>query len=453
MRHALNDDFGTMVDVTAAFVPGDYSRVMGALSADWIAEALLSTGTATVRQRRLPQEQLIWLVIGMALLRNLPITDVVRRLELPLPAKDGDLHVAPAAVAQGRQRLGSEALEWLFLRCGEQWATTRAQANAWHGLAVFGVDGTVLRVPDSPENRAHFGASEGTGVGSYPSVRLTVLKDLRSHVLAAAAFGPCTTAELRYAQQLWDTIPAQSVVLLDRAYLDVRTLHGLDTTARQWVTRAKSSTQWTLIKKLGRNDTLVELQTSKDARRQDPTLPKTWQARAISYQRKGFRPSIILTSLLDAAQYPAAEVVALYHERWELELGFRDIKSTMLAREEAIRSKSPSMVTQEIWGLLIAYNLVRLEMVHVATALQVAPTQISFIATFREVIEQWREALLTTSLGAIPKQLAAMRARLCAYMLPPRRPERSYPRAVKLFNSKYPSRTTVRKSSTVKAVK
>ncbi|MBP9089332.1 MAG: transposase domain-containing protein [Kofleriaceae bacterium] len=63
MRHTLNDDFGTMVDVTAAFVPGDYSRVMGALSAEWIAEALLSTGTATVRQRRLPQEQLIWLVI------------------------------------------------------------------------------------------------------------------------------------------------------------------------------------------------------------------------------------------------------------------------------------------------------------------------------------------------------------------------------------------------------
>ena len=98
----------------------------------------------------------------------------------------------------------------------------------------------------------------------------------------------------------------------------------------------------------------------------DPSLPKTWRARAITYQRKGFRPQTLLTSLLDAKTYPRDEVAELYHERWELELGYDEIKTELLESRECIRSKSPERVEQELLGILLAYNLIRFEMSSVA---------------------------------------------------------------------------------------
>jgi hypothetical protein len=169
--------------------------------------------------------------------------------------------------------------------------------------------------------------------------------------------------------------------------------------------------------------------------------------RVVRYQRKGFRPQLLLTSLLEPERYPAAELRALYHERWEIELGFGEIKTDMLERLETIRSKSPTAVAQEMWGLLIAYNLVRVEMKRIATELGVVPTRISFVAALRYFVEQWHWATQTATPGAIPQRLSTMRDRLRRFLLPPRRSERVFPRAVKIKMSNYP-RKLPRKSST-----
>src|SRR4030095_7442578 len=161
---------------------------------------------------------------------------------------------------------------------------------------------------------------------------------------------------------------------------------------RHWITRAKSTTEFRLIRHLGKGDQLVEFEVSREARRKDPSLPTHFDARAIRYQRKGFQPQLLLTSLVDEARFPADEIRVLYHERWELELGFGDLKTDMLERLETIRSKSPSAVAQEMWGLLLAYNLVRLEIERVAAELDVSPLRISFVAALREVVEQWHFA-------------------------------------------------------------
>ncbi len=88
------------------------------LDSRWIEEALQANGVATLRKRRLPAEQVVWLVLGMALLRDRPIAEVVERLDLALPGRDGSPIVAPSSVAQARQRVGSEPLEWLFADFG-----------------------------------------------------------------------------------------------------------------------------------------------------------------------------------------------------------------------------------------------------------------------------------------------------------------------------------------------
>ena len=108
----------------------------------------------------------------------------------------------------------------------------------------------------------------------------------------------------------------------------------------------------------------------------------------------------------------------------------------MLDREESLRSKSPSAVTQEIWGVLLAYNLVRLEMTRVADEARVSPLRISFVAALRMIVDEWLWCAVTSP-GAIPGRLRALRSNLRRFVLPPRRSERSYPRAVKIKMRNY----------------
>jgi hypothetical protein len=124
----------------------------------WVREALEATGTATVRRRRLPAEQVVWLVIGMAMFRKWPIHDLVGRLNLVLPGRKGT--VVPSTVAEARERVGADPLEHLFEMCAQRWAHASARRHAWRGLAMYGVDGSTLRVADSTQNRAHFGTGE-----------------------------------------------------------------------------------------------------------------------------------------------------------------------------------------------------------------------------------------------------------------------------------------------------
>lgn len=425
---------------TAAWAkPEQLETLRRNLDPAWIEAALAASGTATVRRRRLPVEEVVWVVLGMALFRDRPMEDIVSKLDLALPGSGGT--VARSSVVQARQRLGSEPMKWLFERSASAWAHASADAHRWRGLALYGIDGSTLRVPDTPENRAHFGGQSGRrgSESGYPMARVVALMVLRSHLLAGAWVGPYGgTNELAGAKELEASVPSDSLMILDRGFLAASLLLGIERTAnnRHWLTRAKSNNTWRVIRRLGNGDEIVEMDVSRHARKQDPSLSRTWQMRAIRYRRKGFRPQVLLTSLLDADRYPAEEIVGLYHERWELELGYDELKTELLDREEAIRSKTREGVEQELWGVLLAYNLVRLEMERVAESAKVEPTRISFVESLRLIRDEWLW-LSVTSPGAIPKRLATMRANMKRYILPPRRPRRSYPRAVKIKMSGY----------------
>lgn len=430
---------GDALAYLTAFTPSHFARIQQRLPVEWIEEALLSTGTATIRRRRLPADQVVWLVIGMGLMRDEALPDLVDRLGLVLPSTRNEA-IASSAVSQARARLGASPLDWLFVRTASEWGHKSAASHAWRGLKIYGVDGSTMRVPDTEENRCHFGSQGGRrdSDSGYPLLRVVVLMVLRSHVIAGASFGPYT-GEHGYAADLWSQVPRDSLVIVDRAYLAAPILVGIERDAanRHWLTRATKRTKWTTLERLGNGDELVEMEVSSEARKQNPSLGRTWRARAIRYQRRGFEPQTLLTSLVDAELYPRDEIVALYHERWEVELGYDELKTEMLAREEAIRSKSPEMVNQEVLGLLLAYNLIRLEMERIAKEAGVAPTRISFVATLRLVCDAFAWFGMTRTPGAIPARLAKIRARLKRFLLPERRP-RTYPRAVKIKMSNYP---------------
>ena len=390
----------------------------------------------------------------MALFRDKSIQAVVSHLGLVLPSEKNKRPaagktVAKSAIPQARYRLGAEPIEAIFERTAETWASAAADEHRWRGLALYGIDGTTLRVPDTDQNRQAFGLpATGRGQSGYPQVRLVALMALRSHLVSAMAFGPFVgkkSGECTLALKLWPQLPDQSLVIVDKGFLDYGLFYRLShddegsvTGLKHWLVRAKKNARWKTLEVFGTGDELVELKINSHARKKDPCLPKKMMARAIRYQANGHRPQTLLTSMVDPKQYPPKEVAALYHERWEIELGYNEVKTHMLERREALRSKKAEGVRQEIWGILLAYNLVRKEMLDVAGAAGVPPVRISFLHSLLLIrvlctVEAW-----TTAPGAIPKQLSAHREMVSSLLIvPERRPERSYKRQVKIKMSGY----------------
>lgn len=430
----------SLVSLGDGTLPASFEGLKSQVDIEWIQSALARHGVATVRKRKLTAEQVVWLVVGMSLYRDRPIPEIVRRLDLVLPGPNGERQdIAKGAITPARDRVGLEPLRELFQTTARHWALASAERHRWRGLAVLGADGTVLRVPDSRENREKFGlpGSKRRSAG-YPQIRAVGVMALRSHLLLDFDFAGCRTGEVTLAAPMLARVPSRSLTLLDRGFVSYFLLHQIRSGGedRHWLVRARKGLKWRVVKSLGRGDSLVEITLSYRARREHPELPEKFLARAVRYRRKGFRPQVLLTSLLDAEKYPAAEIAELYHERWELELGYDEIKTHTLENLEAIRSKSPERVAQEVWGLAVAYNLVRHEMEAVALEHDVPPRRISFRGALMLVRDLFMWAAVASP-GSLPKMVKQMRVEMRHLILPPRRSERRYPRRVKIKMSSY----------------
>lgn len=422
---------------TAELTPATFERLAELIDPAWIEQALTLTGTVSIRRRRLPAERIVWLVVGLALFKNEPIWRIVQQLGLaggdsPLPA--------PSAAVQGRQRLGAAPLAALFQQLAQAWTDTTPPAAArFRGLRTYAVDGVVWSMPDTEENRQAFGrGGNAVGAGAWPQVRGVCLMDTYSHLIRAAQFGDFAVGELTYAAALRTEVTDHSLTLFDRAYYSAAFLIDWQQGGRErhWLMRAKSTLRYEIVATLGDNDWLVRLPVSPQARRQRPELPLFWQARLIEQTQAGTSRRY-LTSLTDARAFPVQEVAAQYRERWEIELGYRDIKQGLLAGE-LLRSKQPELIRQELWGTLLAYNLIRQEMQLMAEALNTPPQRLSFQWLALAIVSVLRHCPLETA-GTIPRRLHDLRAQAKLFLLPPRR-QRSYPRVVKPKNPKYPKK-------------
>jgi hypothetical protein len=416
--------------------PQSIEGLAGELTDKVILKCCEQAGCQDQRRRKLPVEVLVWLVIGMALFRDRCIEAVAAHLHLwsgPTAATDG-------ALAQRRQLVGPEPLRAVFQYTGKEWALASAQRHAWRGLALFGVDGMCLRVADTQQNEDNFGrppSPRSKNQSGYPQLRLAGLMALRSHLLVGVEFGPYRAGETNLAKKLWPLSIDHSLVIIDKGFIDYGLFHrllrsGVD---RNLLVRARKNAKWEVIQRLGPGDLLVDVSLSAKLRREDPTLPEKLRLRAVRYQRPGYSVQWLLTSLLDATQYPAAEVGALYHVRWEQELGWDEIKTHTLDQEESLRSKSPRMVEQEVWGLCIAYNLVRRQMEKFAEEQGIEPNRVSY----RNALLVVRNTCLSAAkgVGGMRPLLDALDAELKLLVLPERRSERAYPRHVKLKSKKY----------------
>jgi hypothetical protein len=392
----------------------DWARLGEHLPYEWIEQAVAETGRASIRHRRLPAEQVVWLIVALALYRHQSISEVIDELDLALPDAQAPF-VSKSAVAQARQRLGEAPLKWLFQTSARAWSSQDKDAYLFRGLSLLAMDGTTFRTADSPANREHFGAqSYASGaVASYPQVRGVTLTAVPTHLVVDAAFGRYDTNEMLYAKMLVPGIPDHTLTVFDKGFLAAEILCGLTANGqnRHFLIPAKGNTKWEVVEGTP-EDAIVQMRVSPQARNKSPTLPEFWRARAIAAIDPQGRKKVLLTSLTDRKRFKATEIVACYGRRWQIETSYRELKQSMMGMALTLRSKTVEGVQQELWGALTAYNLIRLEIAKAALDANCEPTEISFVRAFHTIQYELRWAAVTRAQGKLPALLQRLRQRL-----------------------------------------
>ena len=412
-------------------------RLAEHLPTAWIEEALAATGTASIRRRRLPAEQVVWLVIALALYRGQSMPEVLASLDLALPSAS-DQPVSKSAVSQARQRLGAAPLQSLFDQTARAWCAQDAERHAWKGLSLWAMDGTTFRAADSAKNRAHFGAQAYAGgrLASYPQVRAVSVTAIPTHLVANVAFGEYGQNEMLYAKTLIAGIADHSLTVFDRGFLSAEILLGLTQGGleRHYLIPAKSNTKWEVLSG-EEDDCLVRMRVSAQARAKSTALPEHWTARAVRMVCASGKQRILLTSLLDRRRYKAEALAECYRRRWEIETSYRELKQSMLGEALTLRSQQPEGVEQEIWGALIAYNLVRLEMAKAALQAKVEPTDLSFLRALH-ILQHEMIWAVGMAPGKLPAHLLRLRLQM-QFAIVEKRRGRQCPRLVKALPQRY----------------
>ncbi|RML51228.1 hypothetical protein ALQ93_200076 [Pseudomonas syringae pv. pisi] len=428
-----------LLDLGDLFNFSDLSTFTQNIPIEWVASALNLSAQATIRRRRLPSDQVLWLVLGMALFRDEPVHEVARRLNICAQGLASDQLLARSGVTEARKRLGADPVESLFRQTGRHWGNERYEADDWNGLQVFAVDGALLRTPDSPELREHFG-SGNTGTNRqtpFPMLRLVALMNVRSHVILDAQLSPFRGSEMRLAETFLGQIPDNSITLFDKGFWGADLLLSVvgGGANRHWLTPARKNLVMEEVERYGEHDRLVRMKVSPQARKRNPELPLSWEVREVSYESHG-KVRSLLTSL-PVESYDTAAVAKLYLERWEIELGFRDIKSSMQQNAVTLRSKKVELIYQEVWGLLLAYNIIRREASQAAVAFGRAPSDIRFKPACQYIAVQLIVMAAANPVSATGRRLSELRGGIGGMFLD-HRPRPGRPRTVKISKTRYP---------------
>ncbi|RKE93332.1 IS4 family transposase [Xenorhabdus ehlersii] len=430
-------EFSRELQATAEF---NYPESLDAFSQNipmaWVTKAVKETGRATVRKRRFPAEQAVWLVLGIGLMRNRSINDVCDKLDLAFPDAKGELpSLASSRISKARHRIGVEPLRHLFHTTATEWEKEDTTYSVC-GLKILCVDGTQFKVPETGDNQQLGYAS---GKATFPSVLAVTLMSARTHLISDVAFGPITQSEMSYAQQLVGSAPENTLTLFDRGFLSAELFQSWRGAGKNthWLTPIKSKMRYDIVEEYSPYDKLIEMPVSPQAQQAHPHLGKTWRARLILIpdpkgEIKGF-----ITSMECPVTYPLNAILGVYWERWEIETGYGELKQRLLNNTAILRSQTRAGIYQELWGILIAYNVVRLEMSRMAKVYRVEPLRISFINALRLIQDEflWCSG---RSPGTIPQKLKALRENGKRLILPPKRKRPSVPRQILCKTSRYP---------------
>jgi hypothetical protein len=402
-----------LLDLNDLFNFSDLSTFTHNIPIEWVESALRLSSSATIRRRRLPADQVLWLVLGMAIFRDEPIHEVARRLNICAQGLASYDLLARSGLTEARKRLGADPVEWLFHQTGQHWGHERYPADQWQGLQVFAVDGALFRTQDTPDLREHFGSGNTSTQRQtpFPMLRLVALMNVRSHILVDAQISPYRRGEIPLASTFLTQIPDNSITLFDKGFWSADLLLSLSMQGkgRHWLIPARKNLKSEVIETYGDGDVRIRMKVSPQARKKNPILPEYWEVRQVSYAVRDGIIKTVLTSL-PANHYSAEDIATLYQERWEIELSFRDIKSSMQHNAITLRSKTVELVYQELWGLLLTYNIVRREAAFAAVAFERSPSDIRFKPACQHIAVQLIVMANANPLSGTGRRLSELRS-------------------------------------------
>lgn len=400
---------------------------------------------ATRRDRLLPAEITVQIIIAMSLYAHDALTVVVSTLFLAAGLEQTAAQALPckSAMTQARQRLGIAPVRALFQHLCVPLATPATPGAFLDGLRLMAIDQTTELAADTPANVAAFGKQRNQyGVSAFPVLLVTYLVECGTHAIVDALVQRGQANPITAARRLARSTTSQMLVLLDAG------LSGWPVLSALWQQEAH------LLARVGPTRIFRPLAGCPDGSYLaylwgDPihhtrTTPRLL-VRVLVYtlDLPGWphagETSRLITTLLDAERYPARTLIAAYHERWEIELTIDEIDTHQRPVGRPLRSKTPVLVIQEVYGLLIAHYLVRAEMLAAAAQEAGDPDRLSFIHAIRLLTIALPLAQVLTTRGR-----QDLRARIadavCRYRLPPRE-QRSNPRVVRRKSSKFPRKT------------
>ncbi len=366
------------------------------ITSEEIARVLRETGRASERHRKLPMQVMVYYVIALALYMDASYGEVLRCLLeglewLGLPVKPIRT-VQKSSISRARTRLGVEPVQQLYAELVGPVAS-RETPGAWYrDRRLVSIDGSTLDVADTPENEAAFGrpgASRGTA--GFPKLRFVSLVENGTHVLFASQHGPYRgTSEQALAVAVLPRLEADMLCLADRGFFNFKLWNQALQNGSDLLWRAPSNVVLPCSERLEDGSFLSQLYPSQNDRRRGRhggvVRVIEFELEGVAHQTDADRPLYrLVTTLLDPTEAPALELAALYHERWEIETAFDELKVHLRGRAIVLRSRTPELVCQEFYGLLLAHYAVRDLMHEAALGAQIDPDDVSFVHAIRVV--------------------------------------------------------------------
>lgn len=356
-----------------------------------VRAVLASTGKASQRERDLPAHVVVYYAIALALYMQSSYREVLRclleGLEWLMDPVLTPRVAGHSGISQARTRLGWEPLAQLHDELVKPIAVASTR-GAWYGRwRLVSLDGSTMDVADEQANDVAFGRPGASrGSSAYPQFRFVSLVESGTHVLFGTRMAPYATGENTLAKEVLSALDSGMLCLADRGFFGYEMWRQALATKAQLLWRIKRNAVVPCDERLADGSYLSSIYPGEKDRRQRTNAIRV---RVIEYSLHGVADAEpiyrLLTSVLDPHQAPAPELAALYHERWEIETALDELKTHLRGAKIVLRSKTPDLVRQEFYGLLMAHFAVRALMHEAALSADVDPDRLSFIHAVRVV--------------------------------------------------------------------
>jgi hypothetical protein len=350
-----------------------------------VREVLHQTHCASIRERDLPAQVVVYYVIALALYMRSSYREVLRCLlegvQWLLDPSSPVKVAGKSGISQARSRLGAEPMKRLYEAVVRPIAERRTKGAWYRQWRLISLDGSTLDTADTAENEKAFGRPGASrGASAFPKLRFVALLENGTHVLWAARMGKYATDEITLAQQVVPALATGMLCLADRFFPSYKLWRAAAQSGADLLWRTRQNARLDVERRLPDGSYLSRIYASTADRRNGR---KGIVVRVIDYRLQGVKDAQpiyrLITTILDPGQAPAQELAALYHERWEIETALDELKTHLRGAQIVLRSKTPALVEQEFWGLLTAHFAIRGLMHEAALQADEDPDRLSFL--------------------------------------------------------------------------